>query len=756
MSEYILKGIIPTESEARGLTYGCGMYFSSHTNVFRVESNKLRLFSSCEGTIRMFSVCNNNIYMCTEDRVYMSHFELSIGSLKRTATAIDSTQDLVAIGVNNVLEVWHIPKEYRFTLFRMHSKNVGHYKAISCIKIIDHQTVVTASEDCTVRVFDILKRRSRVIASLSDLPVGLHHNEGQVTVTCRNGSVVFLSLGSPEFGNAKFEGTLVSSSSCGNMLVLALTGMVISGPQAEETLLPGPRQEISKKEPSTKSMIVLMKSKEEVYRAELDCLVDEVSLNGHRVAIRSRSFAGIFDTQAGAFSFSTDLPKCLNMSGGQDLLSVGCADRSVRIYRGISCMSKLCDEKAKGDIASTHICSSTCVAVYKTGYVSAFNINDNNCYRSFSIGASGGDALSFYSGSCMSEDGCFLFVSNKTDIYVIEMQKSRLIDTIKVKSPIVTTVYYKDHLYSLELDKTLTKHGVFSGASDSIILESMGTNLSIRNDVVAVSTTKEVVLYDLSLRFVNSFKVLLEGRSRNEMYSKPRSVEQLDLDSRYIFCGGLANRIKIMEYSRFPGKSLMSNCLVQEIRVSRNKDWENYKTKLYREKTTEYDKRKVIEALSIVSSEGKFFVLSREGVSMYEIDDKVFNPIEFGVKATPEFVCENIRLQNYQKALISALQLGSAELTKQVVDSSTNIDFMVKYIPRQYMHILLEVAFAYLKQDFTDTRLIELVNRIVFYHRVSLPGLADSLSEGTKTNYSLLRKNHYLMQSMMQGLDKDS
>lgn len=757
MSEYVLKGIIPTESEARGLSYGNGMYFSSHTNVFRVENNRSKLFSSCEGTIRMFSVCNNNIYMCTEDRVYMNHFELCIGSLKRTATAIDSTQDVIAIGVNNALEIWHVPKEYAFTLFRQHSKNVGHYKAIICIKIVDSQTVITASEDCTVRVFDILERRSRIIASLSDVPVGLHYNEGQVVVTCRNGSVVFLSLESSEFHNVRFEATLMSSSSHGSMLVLALTGMEIASQKNDEALLPSTAHEAPrKKELSTRCMIVLLKEREEVYRAEMDCSVDEVSLNGYRVAIRSKGFAGIFDTQTGAFLFSMDLPKCLNMSEGQGLLSVGCADRSVRIYRDTSCISRLFDQKARGDIAGTHISSNTCVAVYKTGYVSAFNICDGNCYRSFSIDAFGNDTFSLYSGSCLSEDGCFLFVSNKTEIHVIEMQRSRLIDTMRTKSPIISMVYYKDHLYTLELDKTLARHSVFSGASDSIALESMGTNLSVRNDIVAVSTINEVVLYSLGLEFRSSFRVLLEGRNRSEMYSKAKPVEQLDLGLRHVFCGGQANTIKVVEYSRDTSRSLMSNNLVQEIKVSRNKDWENYKAKLYREKTTEYDKRKVIETLKIAASERRFFVLSREGVSMFEVDDRMFNPIEFDVKATPEFVLENTRLHNYQKALISALQLGSAELAKHVIDNSTDIDFMVQYIPRQYMHALLEVALAYLKQDFGNIRLIELINRVVFHHRVSLPGLLDILSEGTRTSYSLLKKNHYLMQSMIQRLNKEN
>lgn len=744
MGEYVLRGVIPTESEARGLVYSSEMYFSSHTHVFKVENGRSKLFSSCDGTVRMFSVSGSSIYMCTEDRVYMNHFELTIGSLKRTATAIDSTQDLIAIGVGSVLEVWHVPKEYAFTLFRMHSRNAGHYKAIRCIKIVDDQTVITASEDCTVRVFDVQGRKSRIVASLSDIPVGLYYDDGQVSVTCRNGSVVFLSLETSEFANMGFKASLVSSSSHGGMLALALTGM--EEPQADPLLRD--REEISEKMPSAKSMIILLKNREEVYRGEIDFLLEEIALSGYRVAVRSRNLVGIFDTQTGVFSLSIDLPRCLSMGERQGLLSVGCSDGSVRIYRSTSCISKLSDPNARGSILHTHIACSTCIAVYKTGHVSAFNINDGNCYRSFGML---GD-LSFYSSSCMSDDGCFLFVSNGTDIHVIEMQRSRLVDTIRTKSPVISTIYYKDHLYSLELDKTLEKHNVFSGGSDSVVLESTGTGLSVKNDVVAVSTSKDVVLYDLNLRFLNSFRVLLEGRNRCEMYSRPKPVERVDLDSHHVFCGGQANKIKVIEYSRGQTKTLMSNSLVQEIRVSRNKDWEGYKERLYREKTTKYDKKKVIEVLGIVCSERRLFVLSREGVSMYEIEDRVFNPIEFDVKATPEFVLENIVLRNYQKALISALQLGSAELTKKVIDSSTDIDFMVKYTPRRYMDALLEIVFAYMRQDFTNIRMAEVVNRIVFHHRISLPGLSDSLHEGTKAAYSLLKKNHYIMKSM----NKDS
>lgn len=757
MSEFILKGAIPTESESRGVIFADSLYFSSNTNIYRIENSKSKMLASCDGTIRLFCINNNNVFIATENRVYLNYFEHCIGSLKRSATAIDCNDDYLVIGVNNILEVWNIPKEYKFTLFKIHSRLVGHYRAIKYIKIVDPDRIITASDDLSVRLFDISKNSSKIIASLDSTPTGLHLCQNKCIVSCKNGSVFFIDLDedklSVDFKNVKFEGTILCSSSCGDFVAIALTGIPVTDTSGMENkvLLPGDKKEDPKKiELSQNSTIIILKNMEEIFKFDIDYLADEISLKGLQLAVKTKNFVGIFDIQSENFSLGIDLPKIVSISGGKDIISAGCDDRIIRIYKDNYCIAKLFDDKATGVILNTLITSNTCIAVYKTGHISAFNITDKSCYRSFSLERE----LHYYSSSQVSEDGCFLFVSDLSSIYVIHLQKSRLVDTIKVKSAILSLVWYKDFLYSLEINQVLVRHSIFSGLSVEMSLEQLPTSMMARNDKIMVSTSSEMIVYDLDLNFLTSFRILLEGRNRSEMYSKPKNIEHFDFNSKYVFCGGQANKIKVIKYSVEPKKTLMENSVTQEILVSRNKSWENYKTKLSREKTTEFDRTKFIEVLKIVSFEKKFFVLSREGVKMYEIDHKIFNPIEFSIETTPEYAIAMLESGEYLKALISSLQLRDSDLVKKVVDQCIDVDFIIKYIPKHYVADLVDFIMMYASADSTNLKLFDFINRIVYYHEITVSNLYEKLNRGITEDYRLLRDNCFLLKSAIKNEDK--
>ena len=122
MSGFKIKNIIPTASEAKGIYSSDGVYFASNTNLFKMKRNTFSLVSSCDGIIKHFAVNGDFSFICTNDRIYFNHFQHFIGSLKRSASAIDCSDSFFAIGNNNVLEIWNIPTEYKFSLFSLNSK----------------------------------------------------------------------------------------------------------------------------------------------------------------------------------------------------------------------------------------------------------------------------------------------------------------------------------------------------------------------------------------------------------------------------------------------------------------------------------------------------------------------------------------------------------------------------------------------------------------------------------------------------------
>lgn len=743
MCDFRFKTAIPTASDSRGLISRNGVYFSSNTHLFKLINSKYGLVSSCDGTIRSFGVCGDYSILCTQDRIFLNHFQNFVGSLNRSASAIDVSADFFAIGVDNVLEIWMIPKEYKPTLFRLHSKNVGHYRSIRFIKILNDTQIVTASDDCTVRMFDISRKESRIIASLNDVPAGLHVGDGTVIVACKNGSVSSVNVKSMEYRNMKFDANITASASFENILAVCFENMAAKKDSVQDPILPTISHP-EKQAVSEKTVVIIFKDFEEIYRGEVGDKVVELALEKNTLYMRTHGFIGSYDIHSESFVFVLDLPKILNIALFKNMIAAGCADKKIRIYREASCTKTLHDPNSKGDVLFTHLSASICTAVYSTGHVSSFNINDSHCFRSFLVS---NEPLHALSSSCVSDDGCFLFISEQANIKVVDLVRSKLVESINLKSPIISTAFYRNFLYCIELDKTLSKINVFSGHIENVMIENIPTSLVVKDQNVVVSTVKDVLIYDLDINFINSFSAQLEARKRNEMYARPKPVEQIDFNSEFIFCGGSSNLIKLFEHSfqQHTQNSLMKHFLFQVLRVSRNKDWENYKTKLLKEKDTKFDKERVIETRKICVRGDVMYLLSSEGLSVYEKNSVKLSPLEFDVVASKEYVQESLKNKSYQKALISAVQLGEFGLVRGVIDACDDKDFLVRYIPSRYAKVLLENLVGYIKRDFTNIEYIGLISKLILWHNISYPGLSGLIRDGTKTMYSEIKSNKYLI-----------
>ena len=523
--------------------------------------------------------------------------------------------------------------------------------------------------------------------------------------------------------------------------------MVIEDKQEDIELLPSKHKVIKKKETSKNSTVILLKDSQEFFRSEIDSQIIEISLEHGTIFMRTLDSICAYDIQTESFIYNLPLPTILSISVFKNLLAISSLNRLVCIYKDNVCMAGLRDPKAIGDITSVHISSNICTVLYSSGYVSCFNINDTQCFRSFRMSE---ESTFLCSTSCISEDGCFLFASDGTkSIKVIDLIKGRLLDTITLNSAIIKVIFYKDFLYTLELDKILTKHSVFSGLTDSVALEDIPLSCSIRNTAVLVSTTKGIVAYDLNLNHIDSLSVKLEARNRGEMYIKSRPVEQLDFNASYIFCAGQSNSLKVFENSldsKGYKPKLIKNSLVQIIQVSRNRDMENFGSKLFREKQEEFDKSNLISVNSLFFSNDKLYVQTKADLCIYERVVTSFQPIEFDVIPTEEFIRNN--LDNSLKSLIAALRLNDCALINLVINNCTDLEFAVNFLPQKYARPLLEFAFEVVKQDFTNLKVLKIIQMILVTHNVTIPGLLESLSSGAVPSYLEVKKNKFLISAI--------
>lgn len=776
MEEYIHTASIPTESDSRSITFTDSIYFSSHTNIYNIKHGIFSIFTSVEGTINHFAINTHNIFICTEDRVYMNHGDTNVGSLRRTATAIDANENIFAIGVGNALEVWNVPKEYSFTLFKNRGKFTGHHRPIKIIKILNNNYILTASEDNTIRLCCVNEGKSKTILTLGSTPIDLHViGESQGVATSSDGIITFfdLKIESNIFEKKRviMDGTIISSCCKDNIMGLILKQTFSQAKKQDDEdhfhFKPAGKDmdildeksggidtEVIKprfKKPEESYCMVMLRDGKEIYRIDVGRRIDSLRIRGDELAMCSGNFVGIFSILSEKFTFAIDLPKITGFTVTGESIAAVCADRKVRIYNNHVCRAVLSDSKGKGDVLDGIIRGNSCIVSYKSGYVSVFNIADLVCYRSFSI--TGGDGIcNDFKYSTADDDGRILFVATDGLIFIIDIQRSKKIDEIKLDCPLSNMIYYREFLYYLNMKNELTKFNVFNSKSTTLQLETTAIGFCVGKNNIVVSTASELVFYDLDFNYLNTIGITLEGRHREEVFSKKKPVEFFDFNSSRIFCGGRTNTIRILENRTGSDHcTLYSNNVIQTLKASKNKNWENYKEKLGREKTTPFNKKNFIEVRKIVAGTLKFYVLTREGIQIFEKTKRSFNPIEFEVSQTPEFVNESLVRKNYMAALIASTQLGDYELISKVIKCTEDVKHCIEFVPRERTDIILRFISEIFKNDSTNIKALEFIKWIVFYHKIIQPGLLEMIKENTSgdsDDYESLKKACYLLKNI--------
>ncbi|CAD26535.1 WD-REPEAT PROTEIN SIMILAR TO PERIODIC TRYPTOPHAN PROTEIN 2 [Encephalitozoon cuniculi GB-M1] len=689
MREYRLKAVIPTESEARGLHYDGDVYFSSNNHLFRVSGRKYTKICDVGGTITGFSI-SEKFFVVTEERMYMSNENRMVGSLKRGFSCIDTSKNLIVAGCSNMLEVWHIPKEFKLPLFKQHSRNLGHFLDIISVKFIDDSRVITTSRDCTVRLFDISGNRSTRICNTMSTPVaayvlGAENNE--LVVVGEDGSILYFTI---DGENVTYKGIIylnskVLASSCHLGLVAIATDK-----ESEENLFIYSGQEV-------------------VHCASVGHKILDMSLSGDSIAVKGPRFIGIYNLVLNLFVFELDLPRIASMDVKKDVIAAGCSDKKVRIYDEQRCIHTFSDPNATHAVFSVHILQNSVLCLCLDGRVSIWDMKNGVCYRSFQIPAR-------ISASEVSDDNLLLFIAdfNHYAIKVVDLQRGKEIDVLKGhEGPVFRMKWDGDSLYTLSYDNTVRRWNVYSQTVEELQIRKMATGFSVRNRRLCVATVDELAIYDSNLNYERGIKASLKARKRNEVFISEKPIESLDLtfDNKFIISGGEANSIKII--------SADTGDVVQVLRVSDNREWENYKEALGKESSKPFDKARVIEVLKIMHSSNQraFYILTREGISIYEPSFIKFIPIRLDVSLTPESIRGYLSGQEYLKAAIGSLRINKYEVIKEVVLScpADRIEGVVKHLDTALVDSLRPAISRMLDNSMHHLTAIRWLRFIVFY-----------------------------------------
>lgn len=638
MREYRLRGAIPTESEARGLHYDGDLFFSAHTHLFRCSQGAYSKVCDVDGTVVDFAV-GERTFVATQERMYMNSESVTVGTLRRSFSCIAARNGLIAAGCRNVLEIWHIPTEYRFTLFKLHSKNLGHFLDITSVRFVADHLVLTTGRDCSVRMFNILDKTSRRICSTMSAPLAAYSTDQdntEITVVCEDGALLtYLLNDSGVVSQGKtFLDSRILASSCH-------AGFVAVSVECEGENL------------------FVFRGQERVYSANIGHRITELVLAGESIAVRGPGFVGIYNLLMNVFGFELELPRIVCMHAARELVAVGCADKRVRIYHEHRCLQTLHDANSTHPVFSVHLLQNSVLCLSVDGRVSVWDLKNGTCYRSFKIPVR-------MSASEVSSDGLLLFIAdfNEYTVRVVDLQRSKEIDVLTGHSgPIFRMVCSQNALFSLSYDNTITRWNVYSQTSDVLQLEKTITGLAVRNRKLCVATENELIVYDDQFVYERSIQVSLRARKRNELFVSEKPVEHLDFtfDCRFVVAGGESNTLKIV--------SVETGDVEHAVAVSLNREWENYEERLGRQSDRLFDKTKTIEVLRIQhsSSQRLFYVLTREGVAVYELSTTRFSPISLDVSLTPDAISQYIADQEHLKAAIGSLRINQYDVIKNTV-----------------------------------------------------------------------------------------
>ncbi|WUR04810.1 U3 small nucleolar RNA-associated protein 1 (UTP1) [Vairimorpha necatrix] len=648
MSHYSLKMAIPTESPSRGLICTKDkMYFTSNTFIFSLKNGEYKIEAILENYIKKVKYKNSLLYAITEKNLIIIYKSKNIASLKCNPSCLKISEKFIILACENTLETWYTPKEYKFNMFNLHSKIQLHNQNITCINLINQNTVISGSKDCSVKIYNLKSKKIDKFINTKSIPIKIFKIEKYICVICEEGQIYYVNLETKKIDHKIFKNTNIIDASCyENLICICLLE-------------------------NKKNKFEIISKKEVIYSVETKYSINEISLEDKKIAFKGQNIVGIYNYELDTYIFILDLPKisCLDISN--DLFCVGCTDKKIRLYDDKKILKIFYDEKNSNPLLDVYFLSGSILSLSNNGYISLFDMKNGVCYRSFNMPVK-------ISASSICDDGMMLFIADYDNykIRIIDLQRSKEIESlIGHESPVKKMVYYKNFLFSLSNDNELRKWEIYKNQCDMINLEKSATNFIVRKNKIFVSFYDEIIEYDMDLEYVNSVS-----------FKNKKPAEHLDLtfDGKMLLLGGEFNKLNILD--------IETNTVEQTVKVSRNTKWKNYKDNLYKNQIESCDKSEIVEILKLIHSKNQyqFTYLSREGVFTYNWSSSKYLPLFIDLESTTEALSRYLENKKFLNALIVALKLNEMECLEKLIDivPEEEVFGIVKMVPSTFIEKL--------------------------------------------------------------------
>lgn len=211
-------------------------------------------------------------------------------------------------------------------------------------------------------------------------------------------------------------------------------------------------------------------------------------------------------------------------------------------------------------------------------------------------------------------DNSLLIFGDNTHFHLLDIRTSKILESIGTSTPISNIYSVNNTIFCLLMSNDIIKYDILTRKYDSFESKTTIHFLKAMNQKLVLSYEKTLLINNIQMETEKVLNCSFKSRSRNEMaiLEKPVTVLTLSYDDRILICGARANKLRVYDIS--------TGILLQTIKLTRNKELENYKKKLGREPTHEFTESNVIEAFKIEYCPNGFFLLSREGIFLYRTE----------------------------------------------------------------------------------------------------------------------------------------
>ncbi|ORD96936.1 hypothetical protein HERIO_1161 [Hepatospora eriocheir] len=703
------------------------VYFVSNGSLFSYL-NKLREIDSCESDIVKFRFYNDNAVLVSESRIYFN-----FGSLKRMTTAFDLCENLFALGTKDdfTLEVWSIPDQYKFTLFDRVLKINKHTSMINCVKIYQN-FILSSGLDRSIFLTDINTGNSNLIWKSKDLPVYVNFINKEIEssdlkiVQIEKEKVDFKLIENKkkyincldvddlecvvvtEKSIIKIKKVFNRKNNDENINFLNFKGKIICADCNKNRIVVVLQQDISSE------LILFNNDLEELYRGLLSESLFNISLNDYSVALKFKNKISVFDVQAEALK-NIPLPVINDIDVKKNVLGTACNDNYLRLYSIDSnnriSFKEYFDQNFKGNSASVKLFKNSAVMVSDKFYVSLFNVDDGNCYRSYNLPIESDESILKVE---LSEDGIYGFFVTKNRIINVELKKANIVNSIVV-SNLIKAICYRDNLYYVNLENELFKWNPFSDTLNTIQITKMVKDLYIEEGLIGVMLTKEIEFYNLNLKFNSSLPII----NKKEIKSIKEVKEGFDKFS-------------------FNNKNII---------IARDKlisiDRKTFKRKVFYEFTGDTKIIKMIATIDMI------FVISNKGISIFKKSENIILPVNINIESNPDFIKTALSNKEYLKALLGSLRLGEEDLIVRVLRECDNLE-IYKVMDETYTIALCKFLVNYIEKYNSDEIFIfKIVNVLVKFKRECINEFKN-LKCDLNEKYKIIRDTYFMLKSLVK------